>query len=326
MAYFNEEFKCSFLNKISEEGKKGVVASCKTVLKHSSDIERQLNKDLYDFDTKELIMLFEKAGWVTRSYFGTSKSNLKRYFMYAIACGKIPEKSIVKLARVRFEAIKGEQKLSSMYYKDYETFIKTFDQIFNNDIEYTEYFVINRIKCIMSLAWFGVCKSDIFKIEKKDIDLNNNTIFSPTDNEFITVPENVVQLCLRLAETEYYENYTNVITVFADNDKVLKVRETVNNIDNCELVLKNMIANFKTEFLPKILDTNEKSIKDFLSSLKYEQIERNGRFEKAYNYETRYVLFKKSIDYKNFFEISAQSTADNEFDIYLKWKEIFHNG
>lgn len=322
MTYFNEKFKEEFLDYILRTSTKSVWSSCKTILKHSSVIEHQLNKDLYDFDTEELITLFEKAGWITRSYYDTSKTNLKKYFMYAISRNKIPEKDIIKFARVKFDVIKGGEKISSMFYKDYNSFLSAFNSIFEEHCEYLDYFVTERIKCIMSLAWFGACKADIFLIDKTDINTENNTIFLPAANKYITVPKDVIQLCIKLSEKEYYENYMGNITTFAKSDKVIKIREVINNIDDNDMVLKNLIANFKTDFLPSIIQING-SVKAFLSTLKYERIEKNGRFEKAYNYEKRYSRFINSSEYAKLFQIVAASTARTEFSTYSKWKKEF---
>lgn len=327
MEFYNNEFKQSFLNNKEYVKNQNAYNVFKTVFKHTSKFEKELEKDLYKFSTQELVDMFGRAGWVKGSTINQYKSNIKKYYDYAAKQGLITLSQVASVGRVRYNMINRTEAISQMYYSSYKNFIAEFDRVFESVGEYKEYYITLRLKCILSLIWFGVHKNDLLSISLSDINKKDKTIHSKTLKKYIEIPDSVIDLCVKVAEITCYEEITGKMIVLPDTDEIIKVRNVMTATDNDALTLKFIFSNFKRVYLEQIkkVSNNKKELFKFVWSLNAEDIEDNGCFERAYRYEQQNGEFENNKDLGKFLDTECKSNINYKFWTYSDWKKVFHS-
>src|SRR6478735_1715486 len=75
--YYDEKEKLDFIESISSS----YIRTCNIVFRHSASLEEKLNKNLYDFNLKDLSVLFGKFKMQKNTYI-SRKFVLLKYFDY----------------------------------------------------------------------------------------------------------------------------------------------------------------------------------------------------------------------------------------------------
>lgn len=327
MEYYNNEFKQAFLNDEEYITSNTLYNACKTVFNKSRSIEEELGKDLYQFTTQELANLFGEVGWVTANAVNGYKSYIKKYYMYAEKHNKILPSDVVEVSRLRYEMINTLDAIKDIYYKSYDEFIGKFNFLFSDTGIYKNYYITLRMKCLLGLVWFGVHRKDILSLTMSDINLKDKTVHSKSLRRYIQLPDEIINLCVELANVTYYTEATGKIITLPEDDTIIKVRDVSNNIDDEGLVFRHLITNFKRDYLSQVkkFSHNKKELDKFIWSIKLERIKQNGCFERAYQYEKEKGVFESHNDYAKV--TSLESRIGNTFSYltYLNWKEVFYS-
>lgn len=327
MEYYNNEFKQAFLNNEEQPLKKSAHASCKSLFKNSIKKETKLNKDLYNFSTEEIAEVFSEAGWINASLVDSYKSCLKKYFLYAASKHLIPASNVSNTTRLRYTMINRTDTIKDTYYKTYNDFIAEFERLFNSTSVYKDYYITLRVKCLLSLAWFGVHPDDLISVTIADINIKEKTIHSKTLKRYVPIPDSVIDLCINLANITVYEDMLGKPIILPNNNTIIKVRDIITAVEENSLTLKCIMNNFKRDYINQIKkhSNNKEELEKFVQSLKLKKAAENGQFERAYQYEKANGEFKNNKDYGKIISSENKSTITKAYWLYKDWKNAMYS-
>lgn len=316
---YNEEYKMKFIETVPIESLK---ATAKTVFRASYATEIKLDKDLALFSKKELIELFEEHNWTNKNFFNTVRRTLLRYGMYTLQNGIINNDQYQIFSLLSYSDINSSTSYLNKYYKSFNEVVNTLNKIFDSETD----FILLRMKCICGLLWYGMPEEDIIKFTVNHIDQAHNTIKCDSINKRISVPKNIVDWCNVLGNTLTYVNAIGKMYALSTGPEIIKTKQLNDNKSEDAAILKNITRNFVMSVDEKLSTMTEEQRNEInYKRICIENMERNGRFARAYEKECADQLIKNSSDYAKVLNVQKRHRSINirEYEAYCNWKEAY---
>lgn len=313
---YSEEYKMSFIESVSMDS---IKIPAKTVFHASYDTEVKLNKDLAFFSKTELIKLFEEHSWSNKNFFNIVKRAMVRYSLYSLQNGTISNEQHQIFLSLNYSDINSSTSYLNKYYRTFNEVVSTLNKIFDSEAD----FLLLRMKCICGLLWYGMPEEDIISFTINHIDQTRNTIKCDSINRKISVPKNIIDWCNVLSGTLAYVNSIGKMYALSAGPEIIKTKM----LDGKKSNLKSITRNFVSKIDERLNEMTEEQRNEInYKRISIDNIERNGRFERAYEKECADQMFESSSDYAKALNMQDRHRSINirEYEAYCDWKEAYN--
>ena len=191
----------------------------KTQFKSTEEAERELGKDLCNFNKKEILDLYTTKSLRSLETIRNINAQFKEYTDWCI------EEGMVFNHQNEFELVTGEEMLRCVNTLLFKKSIVTREELIKAIRKFD-----NACDQYMFLALFegilGNCYTDIINIELKS--LRGNVVTLPSTKKRIEISEELKSITVKSCETYRYRTQTRTLTL--EGNKVIKERHNVRNI------------------------------------------------------------------------------------------------
>ncbi len=312
---YNEEYKINFIETIPMDSLK---ITAKTAFHGSYDTEIELDKDLAFFSKKELIKIFEEHSWTNKNFFNNLRRAIVRYGLYSLQNGVISNKQYQIILSLSYSDLNSSTSYLNRYYRSFNELVIALNRIFDSETD----FLLLRMKCICGLLWYGMPEEDIERFTINHIDQAHNTIKCDSINRRISVPKNIIDWCNVLSSTLAYVNSIGKMYTLSAGPEVIKTKMLNGNKSN----LKSITRNFVTKIDEQLGEMTEEQRNEInYKRICIDNVERNGRFARAYEKECADQRFESSSDYAKALNMQDRHRSVNirEYEAYCDWKEAY---
>ena len=319
---YNEQLKWEFINSIPTESTK---VKAKTVFYSSFKVEQEYNKDVIFFTKEELIHLFEQMSWTSQNVFSGNKNIIARYITFCSQKKIISNDAYQNIVSLKSAEVNNTASCLNKYYKNFNEVVTALNKIFNSETDYN----LLRMKCICGLLWYGVPVSDVTTLTSANINQDSNTIQCASIKKKVSVPRYIIDWCNILSNTLTYTSANGKEYVLKGGDQIIKTKciEGYEEKENADIrCLQNLFRTFVKTTGQKLSEMTEEQRKEIhYKRLIIDNLQCNGRFEKAYKIEKTNSSFKNSTEYGDaVYNNAVRSTADREYGVYLSWKRAYN--
>ena len=315
----NKEFKAEFLSTILREQDANTVKHVSNFNLMGAD-EQKLNKDLCEFKKEEIILMFERLGWVSASTFFVKKSLILSYLNWAKQNGK-GTTNIGEIRNLSSSDLESDGIFIKSYFKDFQDLVSTIKAVEENELKLINIFDKNRyamIECALYLIWLRPNDiSDIFNIKESDIDFESGYI-TIGRKKYLAPTEllDIAKICISQKYIQVKCGVAGLNTrVFGFSDYLLRgVGAKQINME----VMVAMIANFNK--LSKKLLNKEIRYKKIIDSSLFSDIHQK-EVELGTNYEPSNKPGEEYWGLKEHFGSEINGTVLRN---YFKWRKAFY--
>lgn len=253
MELYNDTVKKKFIEQVKKEEQPQLLS----IFRKGAELEEYLKKDIYDFNSKEILEFLTLLNRSTLSSIMSCWSHITRYIDWAIY--QNITKGTTNLSRdLTIDDVKNCVDEGKKLYITLNELKEILDTLVNP-----------RDRAMLILLFEGVqgfkC-SEILNLEKSDIEkaLQNNNILTVTDDKHgqrdIKVSDECLKICLKAANEPVYQKKNgyseafNKETILSDNNFVIRNRRTNSDKDQERSSFFVIINTMRYIFSPEFFD------------------------------------------------------------------------
>ncbi|MFC8152350.1 site-specific integrase, partial [Bacillus paralicheniformis] len=250
MKLYNDTVKKKFIEQVKKEEQPQLLS----IFRKGAELEEYLKKDIYDFNSKEILEFLTLLNRSTLSSIMSCWSHITRYIDWAIY--QNITRGTTNLSRdLTIDDVKNCVDEGKKLYVTLDEFKEILDTLVNP-----------RDKAILVLLFEGIqgykC-SEILNLKKSDIEkaLQNDNILTVNDDKHgqrdIKVSDECLKICLEAAQQKVYKKKNghsqafNKETILADNNFVIRNRRSNSDKDHertsFSVIINTMIYLFSPE-------------------------------------------------------------------------------
>jgi hypothetical protein len=323
---YNAELKSEFIEASFSHLSKLDIETLIRLFNVVGQTEHQNKKDLYEFNFRELVDLFERNEWQRMNTFTQRKSILKSYIDYCVSLNKV-DVDIHPIYRIKHTDVMGLKRLDRQYVKNFEELRKLLDYVYDNaDVEDTIQFIFPKL--VFCLSWLGFTKDEVRNLKKDDVKPIAKTITASSGYSITNIDDYIIDLAIECINLEQYtttNRYGKRKVSIRQNSYLIRTKG--NQYSGEEQPVPDTFVNNTNSRFRTLTEDFSPTDEYYNKAITCDSIFWSGAYSRLFEYDSN-----RTIDSKNYELLSKVSRIDesqilglsNFFVDYTKWRKFFY--